>query len=106
MAFFDTVKHPTSRPSCRLLDPILDYADHPDLSDPGQFIASGLRAAQAASIGHRRTILNDVASVLGCNADELGFLFMDPVVAANDSHPVMMPDFRASMRSDAQLAYR
>jgi len=100
--FWKSVKR---RPSARL-DIILDDADIPDLSNSGMFIASGLRAARGAQTTLRRTILNDVANVLQCSPDELGFLFMDPVMAANDSDPVMMPDFRATLQTESRVAVR
>ncbi|MGB6229295.1 MAG: hypothetical protein WBF53_04110 [Litorimonas sp.] len=82
-------------------DDLLSSADGPQTTDTGLFIASGLRAARGAQASRRRTILTDVASVLRCNPDELDFLFMDPVLAANDSDPVAMPEFRASFRTAA-----
>lgn len=81
------------------LKTLLSEADVPDATDTGLFIRSGLRAARGAQTVQRRSILTDVAKVLDCSAEELGFLFMDPVMAANDSDPVAMPDFRASIRA-------
>lgn len=98
--FWKSVKR---RQSARI-DIILDDADIPDLSNSGMFIASGLRAARGAQTSLRRTILNDVANVLQCSPDELGFLFMDPVIAANDSDPVMMPDFHATLQNETRAA--
>ena len=87
-------------------DIILDDAEMPDMSDSSLFIASGLRAADGAQTTLRRTILNDVTNVLRCSPDELSFLFMDPVIAANDSESVEIPDFRATLRNKAFLAIR
>ncbi|MFB9373577.1 hypothetical protein ACFFUB_06360 [Algimonas porphyrae] len=72
-------------------------AEIADMTDATLFVASGLRAARGAPTIHRRLILTDLAQVLGCNPGELDFLFMEPTIAANDSDPVGMPDFRASL---------
>lgn len=80
----------------------LSDAQSPEISDASLFVASGLRAAQSAPSSHRRMILTDLADVLCCSADELNFLFMEPSVAANDSDPVGMPDFRASLLAAVQ----
>lgn len=98
MKLFRRLSIRSARRSRVRLDTLLTAADTPDMNDSGIFVASGLRAARGTSAIHRRTILTDLASVLDCDADELGFLFIDPVIAANDSDPVVMPDFRASMR--------
>lgn len=71
-----------------------------------QFITSGLRAARGANPNLRRTILTDLAKVLGCSVDELGFMFCDPVVAANDSDPVIMPDYRRMLHEDMYAVAR
>lgn len=86
------------------MEALLDAAEKTDLSDSGLFIASGLRAARGTSAAHRRTILTDLANVLQCGPDELDFLFLNPVMAANDSDPVTMPDFRASLNGSLKIA--
>ncbi|WP_298913268.1 hypothetical protein [uncultured Algimonas sp.] len=82
------------------LDHVVEDADRCPQSISGQFVTSGLRAARGAQASHRRSILKDLADVLGCSADELGFLFLDPVIAANDSRPVEMPDYRTRLHED------
>ncbi|MGB3456500.1 MAG: hypothetical protein WBG08_02270 [Litorimonas sp.] len=85
-------------------DHLVAGADIPSQCASEQFVLSGLRAARVAQAAHRRTILTDLAGVLGCSADELGFLFRDPVVAANDSDPVAMPDYRRMLHEDMRAA--
>lgn len=76
---------------------LIATSDAPDTCATNSFVASALRAAKGTQVSHRRIILTDVASVLSCSADELGFLFNDPAMAANDWDPVEMPDYRASL---------
>lgn len=78
---------------------LIAASDTPDLCASNSFVASALRAARATQATyHRRIILTDVASLLSCSADELDFLFNAPIMAANDSDPVAMPDYRASLQ--------
>lgn len=79
---------------------VIDVSDQRGPCPTEQFVMSGLRAARSAHPNLRRTILGDLAQVLGCTADELDFLFCDPVVAANDSDPVIMPDYRRMLHED------
>lgn len=83
--------------STGLFKSLIAGSDTPDLCASNSFVASALRAAKGTQTSHRRIILTDVASVLSCSADELDFLFNDPIMAANDSDPVAMPDYRASL---------
>lgn len=78
---------------------LIATSDKPELCASHSFVASALRAAKATQVQDRTTILTDVATVLSCSADELGFLFYDPLIAANDSDPVPveMPDYRMSL---------
>lgn len=85
---------------------LIATSDTPDLCASNSFVASALRAAKVTQVPHRRIILTDVASVLSCSADELGFLFHDPVIAANDSDPVEMPDYRASLLQGREVFAR
>lgn len=73
-------------------------SDAPDMSAATNFVASALRAVKGTSAPMRRTILTDIAATLSCSADELDFLFNDPVIAANDSDPVEMPDYGETLR--------
>jgi len=61
------------------------------------FLESALSAAIATPGHSRRVILTDVAELLSCSPDALDFLFNAPVMVANDSDPVEMPDYRASL---------
>lgn len=79
---------------------VIDVSDQRGPCATEQFILSGLRAARGAHPNLRRTILTDLAHVLGCSAEELDFLFCDPVIAANDSDPVIMPDYRRMLHED------
>lgn len=88
------------------LQNLIATSDTPDLCASTSFVASALRAAKDSRVPLRRTILSDVASVLSCSADELGFLFNEPIVAANDSDPVAMPDYRDSLRDNGQAVRR
>lgn len=84
-------------PSVASFKSLITASDVPDLCATNSFVASALRAAKGTQSAHRRIILTDVARVLSCSADELDFLFNNPVMAANDSDPVAMPDYRASL---------
>ena len=85
-------------------DLLVEEADAPPQCASEQFVCSGLRAARVAHATNRRTILGDLSDVLGCSPDELGFLFTDPVIAANDSDPVIMPDYRRWLHEDMRVA--
>lgn len=74
-------------------------SDRPETSAENVFVASGLHAAIGMQTPGRRMVLTDVAQVLSCSADALDFLFDTPVMAANDSDPVAMPDYRASLNA-------
>lgn len=84
------------------LQNLIATSDTPDLCASNTFVASALRAAKDSRVPLRRLILSDIASVLSCSADELGFLFNEPVIAANDSDPMAMPDYRTSLREGRQ----
>ena len=100
MAFLDILRSskPRSKDTCFQSMIETSEAHGPCASD--QFITSGLRAARGANPNLRRTILTDLAQVLGCSVDELGFMFCDPIVAANDSDPVVMPDYRRLLHEE------
>lgn len=83
---------------------MIDDAQSGEMCDVSAFIGSGLRAARHSKPHARRSILRDVATVLGCEAAELDFLFAAPCLAANDSDPVIMPDFRARLCDTGRLA--
>lgn len=85
---------------------LIATSDEPDVCATNSFVVSALRAAKGTQVSHRRIILTDVASVLSCSADELGFLFNDPTMAANDSNPVEMPDYRASLLKGSRTSAR
>lgn len=88
------------------LDTIIDMSETQGPCPTEQFIMSGLRAARGANPNLRRTILMDLAHVLGCSVDELGFMFCEPVFAANDSDPVVMPDYRRMLHEDMYAVAR
>jgi hypothetical protein len=83
---------------------LIAESDLPDSCASVKFVQSGLRAARVAQPAHRRTILTDLAGVLGCSPDELGFMFRELVLAANDSDPVAMPDYRRMLHEDMRAA--
>ena len=70
----------------------------PQPTQAGDFVQSALRAAAAMRTAPRRAVLDDIASVLGCEADALNFMFAKPTLAANDTEPVSVPDFRRHLR--------
>lgn len=82
------------------LDELVQSGAYMDLCDTRHFVASALRAAQVMQSAHRRTILTDLAGVLSCETAELDFLFINPVVPANDIDPVAMPDYRATLHQE------
>ena len=85
----------------RLLD-LIEGARSGEACEHSDFIKSGLRAARYSKPHARRSILGDVARVIGCEASELDFLFDMPCMAANDSDPIVMPDFRARLNAPAE----
>lgn len=78
---------------------LIAASDTPDASAENVFVASALRVAIGTQAPIRRVILTDVAELLSCSPDALDFLFDTPVMAANDSDPVAMPDYRASLNA-------
>lgn len=88
--------HATAPISFKLL---IATSDTAELSVENAFVASALRAAVGSQAQGRRVILTDIAEVLSCSPDALDFLFDTPVMAANDSDPVAMPDYRASLNA-------
>ncbi|MEM7730147.1 MAG: hypothetical protein AAF311_12875, partial [Pseudomonadota bacterium] len=104
LAVRDTYSYSDDLPRQGGFRDLVDAADTMPKCPSETFVLSGLRAARGAQPAHRRTILTDIARVLGCNADELGFLFRDPVVAANDSDPVAMPDYRRKLHEDMRAS--
>lgn len=78
---------------------LIAASDKPETSAENHFVASALRAAVGTQAPSRRIILTDIAEVLSCSSDALDFLFDTPVMAANDSDPVAMPDYRASLNA-------
>ena len=76
---------------------LIEDAEPADVGGEASFVASGLRAARASRSAHRVRILGDVATALGCRAEELAFLFQAPDRARADSDPVIMPDYRDSL---------
>jgi len=80
------------------LNALIETAEMRTSNQSESFVFSALRAAKGTQSSHRRTILTDVAQVLSCRAEDLDFLFNTPVMAANDSDPVAMPDYRETLR--------
>lgn len=76
---------------------LIDNAQAAETRIEAQFVDSGLRAAKASRSAHRSAILSDLASVLGCAAGDLDFLFDAPHLAANDRDPIVMPDYRDAL---------
>lgn len=89
---------------CESFDQIVDDAEYPKLCNTSTFLDSALRAAKSTNASHRRVILTDVAGLLSCGAEDLDFLFDCPVIAANDTDPVMMPDYRLHLKNDRRVA--
>ena len=81
----------------------MDDAAPPDGCDASRFVTSSLRAARHSKGGARQPILSDVADLIGCRAEDLAFLFRTPTFAANDTDPVIMPDYRAHLHGNAAL---
>jgi hypothetical protein len=86
--------------ACRVFEQLIDGAEFPDLCETNTFVVSALSAAKSTQASHRRAILTDVAGLLSCGAEDLDFLFDGPVIAANDSDPVAMPDFRTTLMDE------
>ena len=82
---------------------LLDEAVGPQDCEAGRFIDSGLRAARHSHRVARPAILADVAGLLECSVEDLGFLFAEPLSAANDTDPVTMPDYRNALRTASRL---
>ena len=78
-----------------------DIAEQKPESD---FVLSSLRAAIFSNLITRRKILSDVASVLGCQAKDLEFLFADlsRPTQPTQNHDVIVPDFRAELMAVAE----
>ena len=76
---------------------LIALSDKSETSAENAFVESALQAAVATPGESRRVILTDIAELLSCSPEALGFLFNTPVIVANDSDPVEMPDYRASL---------
>ena len=78
-----------------------DLAEQEPESD---FVLSSLRAAIFSNLITRRKILSDVADVLGCQAEDLEFLFVDlnKPIQPIQKQDVMVPDFRAKLMAAAE----
>jgi hypothetical protein len=79
------------------LNRLITISDTAEASAENAFVESALQAAVATPGQSRRDILTDVAELLSCSPEALGFLFNAPVMPANDRDPVEMPDYRASL---------
>lgn len=90
--------------ACTAFEQLIDGAEFPDVCETNAFVVSALRAANQTDVAHRRVILSDVAGLLSCGAEDLDFLFDGPVIAANDSDPVAMPDFRTALMGERRAA--
>ena len=68
------------------------------------FVVSSLRAALFSNMVTRRKILSDVSDVLGCQAQDLEFLFADlnKPTQSTQKNDVMVPDFRARLMAVAE----
>jgi len=68
------------------------------------FVVSSLRAAIFSNLITRRKILSDAADVLGCQAKDLEFLFVDLHKAprSTQSQDVIFPDFREKLMAAAE----
>lgn len=68
------------------------------------FVLSSLRAAIFTNLIMRRKILSDVADALGCQAEDLEFLFSDLSKTSHSiqTHDVMVPDFRTQLLAVAE----
>ena len=93
-----------TRDAGRSLHDLIHEAVERERCEPSDFIRSGLRAARYSKPHARRSILGDVASILRCEPSELDFLFTAPCMAANDTNPVIMPDFRTRLDTVERLA--
>jgi len=108
LAIWEFFGRRTQRPRCEraAFASLAGKAECAEFCETNTFVASALRAANGAPSPHRRVILTEVAGLLSCGAEDLDFLFDGPVIAANDSDPVAMPDFRAALMDDRHVAVR
>lgn len=91
-------KTPKERQDC--IKTLIEDALSPVECSSTKFIGSALKAALSTPSPRRRSILADVADVLSCAPEELDFMFLDPVYAANDVDPVGFPDYRQTLSHD------
>ena len=86
------------------LQQIWDDADSPHDTQADAFLQSAFRAARSTRFDHRRAILSDVEALLRVEPGALNFMFAEPTRAANDTDPVIMPDYRDALQSSRLAA--
>ena len=100
--------HMSMRPSKKLFQLIASHMSvpgHVSKSPPeSNFVISGLRAANVASLPVRRKILADVSDVLDCRTEDLNFLFdsFSESISPIANYEVMVPDFRSELLDIAE----
>jgi len=78
--------------------------DVPNVRAEADFVMSGLRAANAASLITRNKILSDVSDVLNCKSEDLEFLFTEFTMPMTKTanYEIMVPDFQTQLLAVAE----
>ncbi len=81
-----------------LKEEFLDQAA--SVSNVPDFFKSALKLAQLSSGPNRLKIISDMAEILGCNTDELMFLFESLPINEHEAQ-MIVPDFRQTILLEA-----